>query len=127
MAPAVDRVLSDPALPEATSVVVIGGGIIGVCTAFFLARKGVPVVLCEKGEIAGDPDVVIAGIPQRLRDGRTMDAIVDKVVFEVLDTLPRARRRDANAVETAVERAVRSAVRNVWGKRPTVHVLVMEV
>jgi glycine/D-amino acid oxidase-like deaminating enzyme len=35
-------------------VVVIGGGIIGVCTAFFLARKGVPVVLCEKGEIAGE-------------------------------------------------------------------------
>lgn len=26
---------------------------IGVCTAFFLAQKGVPVVLCEKGEIAG--------------------------------------------------------------------------
>ena len=33
---------------------VIGGGIIGVCTAFFLARKGVPVVLCEKGEIAAE-------------------------------------------------------------------------
>jgi len=87
----------------------------------------VGVAITSKGEIAGDPDVVIAGIPQRVRDGRTMDTIVDKAVFEVLDTLPRARRRDANAVETAVERAVRSAVRNVWGKRPTVHVLVMEV
>ncbi|HEY4173655.1 MAG TPA: FAD-binding oxidoreductase [Rhodopila sp.] len=54
MAPHVDRVLSDPSLPATTSVVVIGGGIIGVCTAFFLARKGVPVVLCEKGEIAGE-------------------------------------------------------------------------
>jgi glycine/D-amino acid oxidase-like deaminating enzyme len=54
MAPHVDRVLSDPSLPATTGVVVIGGGIIGVCTAFFLARKGVPVVLCEKGEIAGE-------------------------------------------------------------------------
>jgi glycine/D-amino acid oxidase-like deaminating enzyme len=54
MAPHVDRVLSDPSLPATTSVVVIGGGIIGVCTAFFLARKGIPVVLCEKGEIAGE-------------------------------------------------------------------------
>ncbi|HEX4368140.1 MAG TPA: FAD-binding oxidoreductase [Rhodopila sp.] len=54
MAPQVDRVLSDPSLPATTNVVVIGGGIIGVCTAFFLARKGIPVVLCEKGEIAGE-------------------------------------------------------------------------
>ena len=54
MPPPLERVRSDPALPPATRVAVIGGGIIGVCTAFFLARKGVPVVLCEKGEIAGE-------------------------------------------------------------------------
>jgi glycine/D-amino acid oxidase-like deaminating enzyme len=54
MAPAIDRVPGDPTMPSRTRVVVIGGGIIGVCTAFFLARKGVPVVLCEKGEIAGE-------------------------------------------------------------------------
>jgi glycine/D-amino acid oxidase-like deaminating enzyme len=54
MAPQVDRIVSDPKLPAATRVVIIGGGIIGVCTAFFLARAGVPVVLCEKGEIAGE-------------------------------------------------------------------------
>jgi glycine/D-amino acid oxidase-like deaminating enzyme len=54
MAPRVDPVQGDPALPGATGVVVIGGGIIGVCTAFFLARKGVSVVLCEKGGIAGE-------------------------------------------------------------------------
>nr|WP_294525000.1 FAD-binding oxidoreductase [uncultured Rhodopila sp.] len=54
MPPPLDLVGSDPALPAATRVVVIGGGIIGVSTAFFLARKGVPVVLCEKGAIAGE-------------------------------------------------------------------------
>jgi glycine/D-amino acid oxidase-like deaminating enzyme len=54
MGPQVDPVASDTALPARTSVVVVGGGIIGVCTAFFLARQGVPVVLCEKGEIAGE-------------------------------------------------------------------------
>lgn len=54
MAPPIDPVASDPDVPAATRVVVIGGGIVGVCTAFFLARKGVPVVLCEKGEIAGE-------------------------------------------------------------------------
>ncbi len=54
MAPRVDPVASDEALPARTGVVVIGGGIIGTCTAFFLAQKGVPVVLCEKGHIAGE-------------------------------------------------------------------------
>ena len=54
MAPRVDPVASDTEAPPRTGVVVIGGGIIGACTAFFLARKGVPVVLCEKGHIAGE-------------------------------------------------------------------------
>src|SRR4051795_5299980 len=54
MSPPVDPVASDAAPPARTTVVIVGGGIIGVCTAFFLARKGVPVVLCEKGEIAAE-------------------------------------------------------------------------
>jgi len=54
MAPRVDAVESDPAPPPRSSVVVIGGGIIGCSTALFLALRGVPVVLCEKGEIAGE-------------------------------------------------------------------------
>jgi len=54
MAPKVEPVPSDATLPASTRVVVIGGGVIGVTTAFFLARAGVPVVLCEKGEIAAE-------------------------------------------------------------------------
>src|ERR1700760_3599486 len=54
MAPRVDPVVSDTDPPTRASVVVIGGGIIGTCTAFFLARKEIPVVLCEKGHIAGE-------------------------------------------------------------------------
>jgi glycine/D-amino acid oxidase-like deaminating enzyme len=44
----------DPALPARADVVVIGGGIIGITTALFLARKGVSVALCEKGEIGAE-------------------------------------------------------------------------
>ena len=38
--------------PAETDVVVIGGGVIGVCTALFLAEAGQRVVLLEKGRIA---------------------------------------------------------------------------
>jgi len=40
--------------PASADVVIIGGGIIGVATAWFLAQDGVDVVLCEKGHIAGE-------------------------------------------------------------------------
>lgn len=41
-------------LPAQADVVVIGGGVIGVCTALFLARDGHRVVLLEKGRIAAE-------------------------------------------------------------------------
>ncbi|MEM6374691.1 MAG: FAD-binding oxidoreductase [Pseudomonadota bacterium] len=43
----------DP-LPEAVDVVVVGGGVIGVFAALYLARAGQRVLLCEKGRIAGE-------------------------------------------------------------------------
>lgn len=41
-------------LPESCDVAVIGGGVIGVTTALYLARAGKRVVLLEKGRIAGE-------------------------------------------------------------------------
>ena len=41
-------------IPDACDVVVIGGGVIGVMTAWFLADRGLRVTLCEKGRIAGE-------------------------------------------------------------------------
>ena len=43
----------DP-LPERVDVVVIGGGIAGVASAWFLAERGASVLVAEKGRIAGE-------------------------------------------------------------------------
>ena len=40
--------------PAQTDVVVLGGGIMGVMTAWHLAERGLRVVLCEKGRMAGE-------------------------------------------------------------------------
>jgi glycine/D-amino acid oxidase-like deaminating enzyme len=52
--PLIAPVTSDPALPKRADAVVIGGGIVGVAAAYFLARKGISVALIEKGQIAGE-------------------------------------------------------------------------
>jgi glycine/D-amino acid oxidase-like deaminating enzyme len=42
------------ALPQVCDTVVIGGGIAGVMSAYFLAKQGQNVMVCEKGRIAGE-------------------------------------------------------------------------
>ncbi|MYA89611.1 MAG: FAD-binding oxidoreductase, partial [Boseongicola sp. SB0662_bin_57] len=44
---------ADP-IPEAADVVVVGAGIIGTSTAWFLGQQGVKVALIEKGRVAGE-------------------------------------------------------------------------
>lgn len=44
---------SDP-LPEAVDVVIIGAGIIGIATAWYLREQGRSVLVCDKGRVAGE-------------------------------------------------------------------------
>ncbi len=45
---------TDSDLPARADVVVIGGGIVGCSTAYYLARKGVRVALIEKGRVGAE-------------------------------------------------------------------------
>jgi glycine/D-amino acid oxidase-like deaminating enzyme len=54
MSPTIKPIASDAALPAQADVVVIGGGIVGAAAAYFLARRGRPVALVEKGVVGGE-------------------------------------------------------------------------
>jgi ribonuclease J len=92
----------------------------------FAGVVSIAIALTAKGEMAGDPDVLIAGLPKATRLGVGLDEIVDAAIFETFESLPRGKRRDADFVSGAIERAVRNAVNAAWGKKPTAHVLVVE-
>jgi glycine/D-amino acid oxidase-like deaminating enzyme len=76
-----DKALSPPAaMPTSAEVVIIGGGIVGVSTAWFLAKQGVSVALCEKGHIAGEQSGRNWGwVRQQGRDVRELPMMIESM------------------------------------------------
>lgn len=80
MGPYVDSVAPDEAMPAATTVAVIGGGIIGTSAALTLASRGIPVVVCEKGYVACEQSSRNWGWCRQCgRDEREMPLIVQSL------------------------------------------------
>jgi glycine/D-amino acid oxidase-like deaminating enzyme len=48
------QVASSPELPKSADVVVIGAGIVGAFTAYYLAKRGIRVALLEKGSVGAE-------------------------------------------------------------------------
>ena len=84
----------------------------------------VALTLSSRGDVLGDIDLAIDGVPREDADGDDMEDIVFDAVDGTIDSIPPRRRRDIELVRDAVRRAVRSAVDRVWGKRPIVKVLI---
>jgi ribonuclease J len=87
----------------------------------------VAIAMTEKGELAEDPEVDLVGVPEKNAAGEALDEIVFDVVVSTVESLPRARRRDSDAIAESVRRAVRATVNEHWGKKPIclVHVLTI--
>ena len=69
-------------LPDACDVVVIGGGVIGVMTAWYLAAAGQRVILCEKGRVAGEQSSRNWGwIRQQGRDLAELPIMMDSMAI----------------------------------------------
>ncbi|MEA2877596.1 MAG: ribonuclease [Hyphomicrobiales bacterium] len=95
-----------------------------------LSFSGIVVValaLSDKGALLADPDVELIGIPEVNADKQSMHEIAYDAAIETFESLPKARRRDPQAVEEAVKRGVRSAIAGHWQKKPICLVQVITV
>lgn len=87
----------------------------------------VSVVLSRKGEVLGEAEAALDGVPHETADGEPMLDVVLDAVDGTLRSIPAPRRKEAEMVREAVRRAVRSAVYAEWGKKPIVKVLMTVV
>jgi ribonuclease J len=87
----------------------------------------VAIAMTEKGELADDPEVDLVGIPEKNTAGEIIDEMVFDIVVSTVEGLPRARRRDPDAMAESVRRAVRATINEQWGKKPLCYVHVLMV
>jgi len=87
----------------------------------------VAIAMTAQGELADEPEVDLVGIPEKNRAGELFDDLVFDAVMSTIEGLPKARRRDPDALAEPVRRAVRAVINEHWGKKPPclVHVLTV--
>jgi len=90
----------------------------------FAGHVAVNVVLDERYELAGDPDLVAIGVAKANKVGEDMEELLIDAAAGAVESIPRVRRKDLDMVSEAVRRAVRAAANEVWGKKPIVTVFV---
>jgi ribonuclease J len=95
-----------------------------------LSFAGIAIVamaLSDKGQLMADPDVELIGIPEVNADKQSMHEIAYDAVIATFESMPKARRRDPQAVEESIKRAVRAAIAGHWQKKPICLVQVLVV
>ena len=90
----------------------------------FAGHVAVNVVLDDKYEMAGDPDIVAIGVATVDARGEDLEELMLDAAIGAIESIPRQRRKDLDLVQEAVRRAVRGAANEVWGKKPLVTVFV---
>jgi len=90
----------------------------------FAGHVAVNVVLDDKYELAGDPDLVAIGVAEADASGENLEDLMIDAAVGAVDSIPRQRRKDLDLVQEAVRRAVRGAANEAWGKKPLVTVFV---
>jgi ribonuclease J len=90
----------------------------------FAGHVAVNVVLDDRYELAGDPDIVAIGVAETDATGEALEELMLDAAIGAVDSIPRQRRKDLDLVQESVRRAVRAAANEAWGKKPLVTVFV---
>ncbi|MHA6288677.1 ribonuclease J [Maricaulis sp. CAU 1757] len=96
-----------------------------------LAQSGMIVVsiaVDEAGELVGGPDVRGQGIA--IDPDGSQESFYDTLADETertFERLPKRTRRDSDQAEEELRRAVRRQANRMWGKKPWVEVIIVEV
>ena len=90
----------------------------------FAGHVALNVVLDDRYELAGDPDIVAIGVAMTDATGENMEDLMLDAAVGAFDSIPRQRRKDLDLIQEAVRRAVRAAANDAWGKKPLVTVFV---
>jgi ribonuclease J len=93
----------------------------------FAGIVSVALALSEQGQLLVNPEIELTGIPETNGEGENLDEIVYDAVVDTVENMPRARKRDPDAIAESVSRAVRSTVAREWNKKPICHVHVLIV
>jgi ribonuclease J len=93
----------------------------------FAGMVSVALAVNARGDLIGDLRVRLTGIPEAGTLGRRTEELAYDAAVEAFESMPRARRRDPDALAEAIRNAVRAALSAVWNKKPTCHVHVLEV
>src|SRR6266550_817112 len=93
----------------------------------FAGTVSVALAVNGRGDLIGDLQVRLTGIPEAGTLGRRTEELAYDAAVEAFESMPRARRRDPDALAEAIRNAVRAALSAVWNKKPTCHVHVLEV
>ncbi|CEJ84608.1 Putative hydrolase of the metallo-beta-lactamase superfamily [Hyphomicrobium sp. GJ21] len=93
----------------------------------FVGIAVVSLVLSRRGDVLGEPGLVLEGIPAADADGDSMREVVFDAIDGTFRSIPPKRRSDLSMVQEAVQKAVRAAINEAWGKKPVVKVLLSVV
>ena len=85
------------------------------------------LALSRQGELVADPEITLTGLPETDARGKPLQEVAYRAALEAFGSMPRAIRRDPDAVAESVRRAVRAALGAAWSKKPICHVLVLPV
>jgi ribonuclease J len=90
----------------------------------FAGVVSVAIAVDANGALMSDAEVLTAGLPTKTGEGEDFDTFITETAEEILENLPKAKRRDPDAIRQALERGLRNAIQQEWDKKPLCHILV---